>query len=1000
MPTQNQVRVQDNWSGGLDLFHDKSQIPINGSSQLDNVLINATKPETRFGKRGQLTTPFGAALYGGSGYIMADGSTVMLFVSGGKLYKWVKAATSATEVLIGGVTSFSLVSANVFQARVGLYNYIVDGSGPLYRANLDASPAANVITGQNAPTASQTASLTNVSIDDFSSLTGWTVRPAPSSVANLLQNSSFETTGGGSGTGLQYWTTTGSADTKAAADTSGVTSPNTDDGGTRALLLDYLVDSVMQGADFPTLASGPFGRARVYTFRSIVHQGDPTGNSTITLTVKAYSATGATGTLLGTATQVIRAPYNSDHSTLGWTAADFGISFTSLPTDPVSFTLTLQGGPLNSSGNSSIYIDQVFFGAVDNSFTQTQSTNSFVLGSKDTTTVVLGGTGYIQGGNYLRKLYGVLGVSGQNFSTNNTVSIALPAIPDATGRPLLRLGFQGVGLSTFLWTNTGTYAEDGTYISFDVSTIDPATLAAVQYLFIQIVNDLPQTITPSNFITIGPLTAAGNLAIGAADVYYEFTEVNVIADPDVIESDPSTPSNSLTPTGLKAQSSVVLPSAAPYNAATTYYYIYRFGGNLPAGVGYLVAKVSKTATTTDNAYTTWSYTTKTLTDNTPDGYLLGRPTLITGRGTPPTAAQAVCEWQGRLWLAKGGTIYGSWLVTQENPSALYFNSLNIPDDPYGKIKGLQNPVGGDNQPITNMISDGDQMLIFKGKSVYVIRGTNGNNFEVSHYLNLSGVGLIAPRAMAMVGDTTDYQSGGGQVYFLGADGVYVFQGNNPVKVSQLIEAQLNPSQIGNTAITAAAYKGAAMCFHGRRLFVFAPLAGDSVNTVAWVYDFRFGGWTKWLQMTATGAVSYSSATDTDDMYLLGNDGQIYQLTGYGDKATPASSTTAVTMAVASRGFAQETADLGYFRTNRPLKKLWKAKTAESATATIGVDPDTDGTFTDSSTYGPFNGTEDVMSEVQNGVEGSSLTVTFSVATATKSSVAALGVVLAETGFNR
>src|SRR4029077_18888328 len=95
-------------------------------------------------KQAMFTTPVGGgsptALYGPWAFLRTDGTTVILFVSNGKLYFTVKGSATYTEIKIGGPsgTSFTLTSAKAQGWIEGKYFYLVDGVGSLYRVNVNA----------------------------------------------------------------------------------------------------------------------------------------------------------------------------------------------------------------------------------------------------------------------------------------------------------------------------------------------------------------------------------------------------------------------------------------------------------------------------------------------------------------------------------------------------------------------------------------------------------------------------------------------------------------------------------------------------------------------------------------------------------------------------------------------------------------------------------------------------------------------------------------------
>ena len=519
-------------------------------------------------------------------------------------------------------------------------------------------------------------------------------------------------------------------------------------------------------------------------------------------------------------------------------------------------------------------------------------------------------------------------------------------------------------------------------------------------LYLQIAGDM-EGAAANNLFTIGPLTAAGNLAISdgasvsAGPYQYVFTEVDAAADGDV-ESDPSPISNAVSATGLRAIASMTLP--APLNGATTHFQIYRYGGLYGDAVGRLVARFPVATGGDVSAYDashsyTWNHASRAFTDDTADGALLLAATLLTGRGSPPAGAGALCEWQGRLWLAVGSTLWGSWLITGDTPGALYYNAVSSPDDPSISIKGFRVSVGGlDNDPIQQLIPLSSALIILKQRSVWMLTGFDSSDFQLSgHYLK-AGVGCVAPRAAVLVE---------GKLWFLGANGVYEFDGGDEIDPRSVeIEKALNPAQSGGAPIAASAYAASAMVYHGRRLYLFAPRSGDAANAAAYVWDSRQSGWTRYLWPSGvgvTGAASLSTGADTDDLFLAGTDGQLYQLTGQGDKATPASAAAPVAFAFTSRGFGREMSGDAYWRAHRPSRLFASVETGESAALTLGAQC-SGSSAAMSQTY-TVNGAASFRLKIPSGVRGFVTTVSIAGATVTPTRITSAAVESAEGGFH-
>lgn len=544
---------------------------------------------------------------------------------------------------------------------------------------------------------------------------------------------------------------------------------------------------------------------------------------------------------------------------------------------------------------------------------------------------------------------------------------------------------------------------------------------------------------------------------------------------DVIESDPSPISAPpLQPNGYKNIATFSLP--APVNAATSHYFVYRYGGPFTDGVYRLVAKVSTNDTSTDVAIGTasnigWSEATRTFTDNTPDASLLYVQTfMIYGRGSAPLGVSALCEWQNRIWAAYGSNLISSWLVTATGGSALYFNQITYPGSAYETIQGsgLVSVGGNDNDPIQQLVPMGPFMIIMKQRSLWIMVGTDGSNFTLSAATQRAGIGLAAPRAyVVMQGtlDSTTMYAGSNRVWLLGPDGVWEYDGGNYTKpVSTELERLLDPGLDRGSPISGTQYAEAAAIYHGRRIFFLMPtppfsfidlviqgvntqvssmqrpfipsdvgktltigsgvtgftagtytvasvsngiatlntgcgtvnaisgrgsITGDTQNQVAYVYDTRYQGWTRWLGMNMTGATGLTQSTDTDDLYFAGYDGQLYKLTGSGDKVHPTDSAVAVPFNLRTRGLGQENEDESYWRVKRMTRYLLDADANEVVSAVLMAGAE--GSPTWSQVYTLAIGPNNLRQKTPNDIRGDVITLGISGSSVTQTTLTALGV---------
>jgi hypothetical protein len=550
-----------------------------------------------------------------------------------------------------------------------------------------------------------------------------------------------------------------------------------------------------------------------------------------------------------------------------------------------------------------------------------------------------------------------------DYSGSNTLSVrySAPATTPApsTGGIPWRFGFLKAGqpIANIAWSNVATYTTDGSAFYCDCSTIDPLIRAQTAFLFLQIATDLPVTINPGDLCTLGPISTSGNLTLHelfggwGGDYSYQYTKVNAANDStyfiDVVESDPSPMSvPPAQPNGVSNQ--VTFPLPASPGDGTTHWAIYRFGGVFADGLGRLIARVpigADQATDAQHQFS-WNHTTRVFIDNTTDSSLeVNIPTfLLTGRTPLPIGATCITEWNSHMVAAIGSQVYISWAIQSGNNTGLYFNQLNVndPNDIAQSVKGALFDTGGaDNDPIQNVIALGPYVAVMKQRSIFLITGTDAASFGMSAHMVRAGVGLTAPLAWVVIGLG---------LRFLGPDGVYHYDGvNDPQSMSDDIEPALNPKSRNAPALQAAAYASSFMVWHGRRLYLCAPgSAADTSPSVLWVWDSRVhdgdGGWVRWTGMNFTSAASLTQATNTDDLYFAGRDGQIYQITGAGDTVLSTDTPAAIPISFMSRALGQEaTSQFGaeiigpyYFNIQTPNWLQINVVTRENVTLTFGV----------------------------------------------------------------
>lgn len=1023
----NENFVQQRRFSGLDLFHAPQDLAADKVTQSDNCVNYGGELWTRPGLQGVFTSLLGGPIYAATEFVRLDGTTVILFVSGGKLYFTVKqtAPMTWTEILLPASTSFALTSASARIYVEGKYAYVVDAnaSHTLYRVNVNADNtySAATVTALTAPTAPSAVALTNTSQDGTTDYTKWAgMGHVAGPTSNLLTNAGFESNGGQS-TNPTSWTAFGGVPNVAGAGSganngSGIIVPAE---GTYALQLDYAGSGYYQDVTPPKYTSAPSGStqptARVYYFGGYFRSFSLTGTNSIDVDLIALDGSNNFLKLVRT---TIMPP--CDRTVGGWVFYEFTASFTDLTVDPTKIRCRLTAsGTVVTSFFGAIWADYLTLVPVDVFLTVATQTSSsltvslgassnnlptltastppsqvlqshglacvgqqwvrrdysatgtvytdLVIDAADLTKVtsaghpfssadvnktlnITSGTNFTVSNPYIVSVSGVvatlsaaagttLGATGghatavatANYAGANNYAMAFSAPPAVTAAGLVgkwALGFQlyGDGTNTIVYSNFNQVDTTSSYLTFDVSSVPAATRAQSKYVYLTLVADLPPG-DFSNLYTFGPITQAGNLTIGSGDYVYVITEAQDtrydttgtstgITTDGIVESNCSPPTTILTPTGVKDQASMSLPPKL--NAAANYYNVYRLGGPFsatdPIATYRLIGRLPMWQSTLDSSspgfgYITWDSTARKFTDNTPDGALQALvPTLASGHDAAPNGCTCVTGWRGRVVLAKAATLYVSDLMNTDAAAALYYPAINVPGDPAGATKGWTVPVSpNDGDTVQQIVASGQYLVIFKGRSLSVMTGTNPYDYVLTQHLKLAGVGLVAPQGVALVEESP---------WFVGQNAVWSYEGGeSPTKQSLEIEPALAPQTQGGASIPSSAKLGSVADYHAQRFYLACPgTAASTGNDTIYVYDTRLdlqgapAGWTKFISLpeAITSICSMSAAAETEDLFFGSAGGQLYQHTGSGDCATvkavtSASNATPVVIGVTAHG---------------------------------------------------------------------------------------------------
>lgn len=301
-----------------------------------------------------------------------------------------------------------------------------------------------------------------------------------------------------------------------------------------------------------------------------------------------------------------------------------------------------------------------------------------------------------------------------------------------------------------------------------------------------------------------------------------------------------------------------------------------------------------------------------------------------GRDIVPIGCTAITEHSRRLFLAKDNTVYATWMLNGINEAPVYTTLVPDQSDPNIFTKGTSFTVSSkyDNEKITALISyAGDGMfvnnttsavlLVLRENSVLPVLGFDPTNFTIQSMLREPSVGCVSPRGTISLF---------GRLMWMSPQGVLEFNNGVPENKSIQLRKLLSMNSSMNSAdLAAAPFKNIAFFAHDMRLFVFAPTTYDTLNSAAYVYDLRTGGWTRWLapELTSTttgftAAAALTGGEDTSTMYIGTEFGQIYKLVGTADRILyPTSNPTPINWTLTTRQYGQTYSEgIAYYNLNR------------------------------------------------------------------------------------
>lgn len=282
-------------------------------------------------------------------------------------------------------------------------------------------------------------------------------------------------------------------------------------------------------------------------------------------------------------------------------------------------------------------------------------------------------------------------------------------------------------------------------------------------------------------------------------------------------------------------------------------------------------------------------------DMTPDSDLvdidsMGVGEVVTTGEALPQGADALGTHAGRLVAGIGNTAYYSRLLTSDFANirdGLFWDSIVDPTDPLLPILGGTLTLGADGSSQDRIKAFasiptqdaqekfGSILYLFKEHSITPVTGNDGRDFRALPAIRAIGRGLAARRALAYLD--------GGKWAFLGAEGPQEFDSRRTSYAAEDLGGLVTSDGVASST----GFARAAYLYHRRRLWALFPKPGEVLPSVAYVWQGITGGWSRVSQTVTTGFTSGAiagSSRDTEQLFLHGRDGQVYQWTGTSDRA--------------------------------------------------------------------------------------------------------------------
>lgn len=218
-----------------------------------------------------------------------------------------------------------------------------------------------------------------------------------------------------------------------------------------------------------------------------------------------------------------------------------------------------------------------------------------------------------------------------------------------------------------------------------------------------------------------------------------------------------------------------------------------------------------------------------------------QPTLYSDLGVvlnkqAPTGLTGLTVHYGRLVAWDDDSVY----------NALGSNPFSWPDDAANQESFVYTIGEGDTEDVQRCFSFQESLYVFKQTQCFVFGGVGpddtGNNAYSFRRIETNGIGCIAPKSVAIVGEESQ-----NFLVFLSAQGFYATNGNEPHRIGENIETDIQ-------AITSTVLS-TSVAYYDKREGLYVCFVGTSGARKAYVLDTRkdegvLTGWFKWADVNA------------------------------------------------------------------------------------------------------------------------------------------------------